>query len=190
MPVRAHPKPEVSPPRSKGGGAVLAWRFPRTGYGRAIDGVLAGLRPRIRAAEREWAAAPWLLSELLRHTPARRELLVRNSRRFRNLALCGLLLESSRQDGSAAPRGGERLAALALALVESLDADWYGDWALADARARCWMSIGNARRIAADLRGAEEALRKAEAHLRRGTGDRLDRDQLLAYKAALRRARQ
>ena len=180
---RIHPEPAEPPPETAGGGRILSWRMPGTEYGKAVDGVLAEIRPRIWAAEREWAEAPCLLSELLRHTPARREMLVRNSRRFRNLALCGLLLERSHQGIAAAPVQGERLAVLALALVESLDANWYGHWSLADARARCWMLIGNARRMAADKLGAEEAFRRSEVYLRQGTGGREERDQLVAYRA-------
>ncbi len=183
MSIRIHPKP-VFP--SEG---VLAWRAPETEYGRTIDGVLAAIRPQMQAAEREWAEAPFLLSELLQQTPAHREMLVRNSRRFRNLALCGLLLERGHGISVASPRRGERLARLSLTLIGSLDAEWYGDWALADARAQCWMLIGNARRLAADLRGAEDALRTAEAYLHQGTGDRWDRARLLAYRTVLRRAR-
>ncbi len=52
----------------------------------------------------------------------------------------------TRLPGSAGdPREGERLAMLALALVESLDPSWYGEQVLADARGRCWMIAGNAR---------------------------------------------
>jgi hypothetical protein len=182
--MQLHPKHAVSSPEPEAGGRILAWRPPKTDYGRMIDGVLADIRPQIRAAEREWAEAPFLLAELLRHPLARRELLVRNSRRFHNLALCGLLLARSHQESAEAPWHGERLAALALQLVGSLDAEWYGDWALSDARARCWMLIGHARRIASDLRGAEEAFRTAETHLRRGTGDREERVRLLAYRTA------
>src|SRR6476469_644838 len=59
---------------------------------------------------------------------------------------------------------------------------------LADARARCWMVIGNARRMAADLEGAQEAFGTASALLREGTGDPLEKAQLMTYKACLRRA--
>jgi|SRR6185295_688812 len=169
---------------------VLVWHAPETDYGRTIDSVMAAIRPQIQAAEREAAVAPALLSELMRRTPAHREMLARNSRRFRNLALCGLLLERGHRGIAAAPCRGERLARLALTLIDSLDAEWYGHWALADARAQGWMLIGNARRLAADLRGAEKAFRTAEMHLRQGTGDRSERDRLLAYRKRLVGVRQ
>jgi hypothetical protein len=176
---RTHPKPES--------GGLLFWRPSEMAAGRAVDRVLAAILPHIRAAARERDEAPVLLSELLRHPPQRRELLVRNSQRFRNLPLSGLLLQRSRRDSADDPREGERLALLALALVESLDPSWYGERVLADARGRCWMSAGKARGIAADLRGAEQAFRQAEADLGRGTGDLLEQAQLRTCKACLRR---
>jgi tetratricopeptide (TPR) repeat protein len=75
-----------------------------------------------------------------------------------------------------------------LALADRLDPEWYGPRVLEDVRARSFMLIGNARRVASDLWGAEEAFRTAEAHLRQGTGDRLERARLLCFKACLRRA--
>src|SRR4051794_7434323 len=60
------------------------------GYDRALDRVLASFRPRFEAVARELAAARELLEDLLLCSPERRELLVRNSRRFHNFHLCGL----------------------------------------------------------------------------------------------------
>ena len=167
---------------------LLPWPAAATEHGRAVDLVLAGLRPRLQAAVRESAEAPLLLSELLEHRPERRELLVRNSERFRNLPLCRMLLQRGYRDTFDAPRQGERLATLALEMVDTLDAAWYGERLLDDARARCWMVIANARRVACDLQGAEEAFQTAVSLLERGTGDPLEKAQLLFYKACLRRA--
>lgn len=168
-------------------GRLLPWRPSAGEAGRTVDLVLAGFRQRIQVAVRERDEAPSLLSELLRHRPERREMLVRNSQRFRNLPLCRLLLQRGYGETFDAPRQGERLAALALGLVDSLDPAWYGEPLLADARGRCWMIIANARRVASDLQGAEEAFQTAEAQLLAGTGDPLEKAQLLTYKACLRR---
>lgn len=168
-----------------GGARVLSWRPSESDYERTVDAVLASLRPRFASAICEQNEAPALLSELLRHTPERRMILIRNSRRFRNLALCVLLLEASRQEGYKDPMEGERLADLVLVLAHRLDPEWYGARVLEDVRARCFMLIGNARRVASDLWGAEEAFRTAETHLRQGTGDRLERARLLFLKACL-----
>jgi hypothetical protein len=174
------------PPRERGG--LLSWRPSTRAVGRAIDGVLSGFRSRIQAAAREQAEAPVLLAALLGQRPERREILVRNSRRFRSLALCGLLVERGHEASVDAPEEAERLALLALALADGLDAGWYTPRVLADTRGRCWMVIGNARRVAADLAGAEEAFRRAAAALRQGTGDPMERAQLLVCRAFLRQA--
>jgi tetratricopeptide (TPR) repeat protein len=176
------------PARGSAGSNVLSWPVAATEHGRAVDLVLASLRPRLMAAVREQAAAPVLLSELLEHRPERRELLVRNSERFQNLPLCRLLLQRGYRDTFNIPQEGERLARLALGMVGQLDSAWYGERMLADARARCWMVIGNARRVASDLEGAGEAFGTASAILREGTGDPVEKAQLLTYKACLRRA--
>jgi hypothetical protein len=174
--------------RQDGAARILAWRPSGAEYDPAIDRILAGLRPRLLAAAREKADAPALLSDLLRHAPGRREVLVRNSRRFENLALSGLLLETSARECADTPDRSEPLAGLALHLIGALDPARYGDRVLADARARCWLQIADARRRVDDLRGAAGAVRTAQDLLRRGTGDRLARARLLACRAGLRMA--
>ena len=158
------------------------------GYDRALDRVLASFRPRFGAVVRELAAARELLEDLLRHSPDRRELLVRNSRRFHNFQLCGLLLERSQQAVHYDPRQGERLARLALILVDELDEKAHGEPLLEDARARCWRGIGNSLRVAGELREADAAFQMARAHLRQGTGDWVEKAEWLTHKACLRRA--
>jgi tetratricopeptide (TPR) repeat protein len=158
------------------------------GYDRALDRVLASFGPRFEAVAREVATARELLEDLLRHSPEQRELLVRNSQRFRNFQLCGLLLERSQQAAHYDPCQGERLASLALILVDELDEGVYGELLLEDARARCWRGIGNSLRVAGELREADEAFRMARAHLSHGTGDWLEKAECLTQEACLRRA--
>lgn len=189
LPAYRTPSPDsVRTEPAAGGARVLPWRLFESDYDRTFDAVLARFRPRFASAAREQAEAPALLAELLRHTPERRMVLVRNSSRFRSLALCALLLETSRQEGYKDPMEGERLADLVLVLAHRLDPEWYGIRVLEDVRGRCYMLVGNARRVASDLWGAEQAFRTAEAHLRKGTGDRLERARLLFLKACLCRA--
>lgn len=157
------------------------------GYDRILDKVLRSLEPRIRQANRERAEAPVLMAELQRHTPGRRELLVRNARRFRSFSLCLLLLDRCREVSPDDPRSGETWALLALHLADFLDPQVYGVGLIEDIRGRSWSFAANTRRIAGDLLGAERAFARAEEHLRRGTRDRLERAQTLVLKATLRR---
>jgi tetratricopeptide (TPR) repeat protein len=181
-------KLEAREPAARGEGKILPWRPSEATVSRAVEGVLEGFRSRAQAVARERAEASALLAELLEHPAERQQILARNSRRFRSLALCGLLLQRSHEVSVDDPAQGERLATLALWLADQLDEGWYGERVLADTCGRCWMLIGNARRIAADLPGAEEALLQAEDDLDRGTGDLTEKAQLLVYKAFLRQA--
>lgn len=175
-------------PAGAPGRGSLPWRRPPgPDYGAAIEGVLRAFEPRVRAVARERAAAPALASELLRHPPGRRLLLVRNSARFRSLVLCGLLLRAGRDESGRAAPDGEQSALLALEALDLLDVAVYGEGVIEDFRARAWGLIGEARRLAGDLAGARAALARALHRLRRGTGDLLERAQLLDQVAALRR---
>jgi tetratricopeptide (TPR) repeat protein len=158
-----------------------------SGYDQALDRVLRDLEPHIRLANRERAEAPTLLAELQRHTPGRREMLVRNARRFRSFSLCLLLLDRCREVSPDDPRSGEAWALLALCLTDFLDPRVYGAGLIEDIRGRSWSFLANTRRISGDLLGAERAFLRAEEHLRRGTRDRLERAQTLVLKATLRR---
>lgn len=177
----------VRTPVSSGSPEPPEWP-PEPGYPHAVAGVLAAFRPRFQAAQRETEAAPGLLADLLQYTPERREMLARNSRRFRSLALCGLVLDHGSCEAGDAPGESGRLATLCLVLVDALDAEWYGERVLEDTRSRCWSLLSDCRGASGDLQGAEEALWTAESHLQRGTHDPLERAYWLACKARLRRA--
>jgi hypothetical protein len=167
---------------------ILPWRCPELGYGVVLDAVLARLRPRIRHAAAEQREAPRLIAELLHLPQLRRELLARNSDRYRNYFLSSLLLEVSDGVAETDCRQAEDLARCALLILDRLDQDWYGASNLEDARSRAWRRIANARRAGGDFAGAEMAFARAELHLRAGSGDPLERAQLLAVKAKLRQA--
>jgi tetratricopeptide (TPR) repeat protein len=173
----------------EGEGAAAVWPFSAVGlqYDRVLDRVLHHLAPHIRMADRERSEAPALFAELQRHAPGRRELLVRNARRFRSFSLCLLLLDRSREVSRDDPRGGEEWALLGLHLTDFLEPRVYGVRLIEDLRGRSWSVLANTRRISGDLPGAERAFARAEEHLRRGTRDRLERAQLLVLKAVLRR---
>jgi len=179
---RAAPAPACA------GRDLLRWRRPPVAdYSAAIDSVLSAFEPRVHAVARERAAAPGLLAELLRHPPARRTLLVRNSARFRSLVLCELLLRAAREESGPAAEDRERSARLALDALSRLDAEVYGEGVIEDFRARAWGIVGEARRLAGDLDGAGAALVEALRRLRRGTGDLFERAQVLDQVSALRR---
>ena len=147
--------------------------------------LLAVLERARSALDRERAEAPALCAELLA-LPAETALeSIRQEARFQTWGLCELLLARSAGAGETGEAG--RLASLALAGAERLDPSRHAAAVVADLKARAWAALGEARRRAADLAGAEEALRAAAACLSHGTGDLLVEARLLEFEAAVRR---
>ncbi|HVR95264.1 MAG TPA: tetratricopeptide repeat protein [Thermoanaerobaculia bacterium] len=188
---RSRGRSEPAAPRPAGRrkpGQLLLWKRSEDSYGLVVDRVLGRLRERLSDAAREQEAAPALLAELARHPAARRSMLSRNSARFHTLPFVHATLCASREATGKSAQQSQEWAELALELSDLLDPERYGVRVIEDARARSWAAIANARRIAGDLLAAERAFQAADAHLRQGTRDPLERAHVLAYKASLRRA--
>ncbi|MFN7962386.1 MAG: hypothetical protein U0002_14055 [Thermoanaerobaculia bacterium] len=139
--------------------------------------------------ERERLEAPELVRELVQAPEAEQRRLLAEDPRLRTWGVCDLLINESYQAVFDDPATAEALAELALSLAERLDPGHYGGPFLADVQALAWAYLANARRVSTDLRGAAEALRRAEALLEAGVGDPLCRAQVLSFKASLLRAR-
>jgi len=100
------------------------------------------------------------LDRLLSVEPGRQRLLVEGTTEYRSFALCELVCERSVE---AAPRSGARALALAeLALFVAERAEESEAWR-ACIQGYAWAFVGNARRVAEDLAGAEEAFRRSRA---------------------------
>ncbi|HJX29669.1 MAG TPA: hypothetical protein VJ885_17335 [Thermoanaerobaculia bacterium] len=136
-------------------------------------------------ARLERAAAPALASELLRVPAAVREEALRSDSRFHTLALCDHLLGQSFEQGFHDPAWAIELAQTVVRLADLLEPDTYGRTVVQDVRARAWGHLGNARRVASDLAGADQALTIAESFLVEGSGDPLEEARLLDFKASL-----
>jgi tetratricopeptide (TPR) repeat protein len=167
---------------------VLPWRREiETGYGAAIAAAEQCFLIRAQALAAERAAAPARLAELLTHSAEQRLLLIRNHPGFQTWGLLERLIETARETTFQKPAAGEEIGRLALQLADLLDAGYYGTERIQDLRARLWGYVGNARRVTADLREAEEAFQTAFELLRTGTGDPLERALLIDLHASLRR---
>jgi tetratricopeptide (TPR) repeat protein len=129
--------------------------------------------------------APSLYSELLQHPVNRHILLVRNCPRFHTWGFCEHLLHRSRKESYEDPTFGEKLALLAVEVLDHLDLAQYGAEPLEDLRARAWAYVANSRRVQEDFQGAEEAFNFAFSFLRLGTGEPMERALLLDLKASL-----
>lgn len=168
---------------------VLTWpSLAEADYGRAIDVAERRCLVHARSLAAERADALARLAELMEQLPERREMLMRNHRRFQTWGLLERLIEHAREQCFVDPVAAESSAQEALQLADVLDADHYGAERIKDLRARAWGFVGNARRIRFDLDGAKAAFDIAFAHLRQGSGDILERACLTEYLASLLRA--
>jgi tetratricopeptide (TPR) repeat protein len=149
------------------------------------DRLFTRLGSRLSGAAAERGAAPALLAELLERPWEEQSVLLRLDRRLRTVAVCELLIEKSFEEGFRHPARAIELAERGLLLAELLDAERYGHSVVQDLQARAWAYLGNARRIAFDLAGAEAALARAERLVEEGSADPLEEARVLDLRASL-----
>lgn len=159
----------------------------------AVDRVLARVRQAHADLETERAGARRLFAELDSGSHGQRLLQVQariqEDPRLNTRGFCDVLLQESQERRSGEPRQAEELARLAVeASLRIAPAESQPQPLLEDLRSRAWGAVADARCIAADFQGAEEALRQAEAHRVRGTGEPLEKARLLDVEAGLRGA--
>jgi tetratricopeptide (TPR) repeat protein len=167
-------------------GGVVRWRGHLFGYEAAFDRAARQASERLSRLFEEVDGAAGLAAELLAEPEHRRRLLIRSETRFQALKLSELLEERSREAWFTDPARAVELAQLAVAIAIRLNPDHYGARIVEDARAQAWAYLGNAYRIASDLRRAEQALRTAREHHRRGDEDAFTEAQILSFTASLR----
>jgi tetratricopeptide (TPR) repeat protein len=151
----------------------------------AWDRIFAKLEQRLTLIASERTAAPRLLDELLQRPAAERGAAVHAGRRFQSLALCDLLLDESCDAGSHDSSEAIALAELGILVADHLDTRYYGSAVVHDMKSRAWAYLGNARRLASDFAGAEQALRFAESLAEDGSADPLEEARLLDLEALL-----
>jgi tetratricopeptide (TPR) repeat protein len=167
-------------------GRVLGWSF--HAYDKALERSLPDVDAHSRVLARERAQAPALFVELMGYPVAQRNLLLVGDPRFRTWGLFQLLIERSHEMAGQDSGYAEEMGLLALRLSDTLDPIVYDPDLIEDLRGRSWAHIGNARRVRSDHQGAEEAFERADACLRRGSQDAVERAIFLDLKASLRRA--
>lgn len=134
--------------------------------------------------ERRLGAEIW--AEVLRPLDAGGRLLaVRNEPGFCCWGLHERVLQEAAQVVRKAPVEAVDLAHLALVIAEALDERAYGEERIQDCRAAAWSALGNAKRLAGDFFGAQDALDAAEEALGRGTGDPLEKANAISIRASL-----
>lgn len=167
---------------------ILQWSPRQVDYAQILTRCARQYDRRRLLFDRERAEARALLAELAAHPAERQRVIVENHERFQTWGLLDLLVVRGMEESARNPGQGEELAALGLHLAPHLSHPAYGAELIADLEARAWAAIGNARRVRADLAGAEAAFEKAFRRLEEGTGDLFERAILFDCKASLLRA--
>lgn len=157
----------------------------RFDYGQVVDRVVGRVRHASDALEADRRAARHQVAELEALPRPRRRARLEGDPRFHTWACGELLIWRSEELGD--PAEAESLAGLALLAAGRLAPADFPPGLVEELRARAWLALGEARRLAADLPAAEEALRLARTHLLRGSGDRIERARHLEREALLRR---
>lgn len=156
----------------------------------AYRGLQAWLRVELERALRPdngpWEESRTLLSELRAQPPDLLRALLEDDPRYQSLALAQRALAESRAASPEDSGDSTALARLALEILAILPPAHYGERTLEDLRARAWSCLGEARRLAGDLNGAEAAFQEAARRLA-GTLDPGEEARSLALLMALRR---
>jgi tetratricopeptide (TPR) repeat protein len=157
-------------------------------YDRTMNRVVSRVRTAQAGLETERSEARRLMGELDAQPRDRWRAVVQADARFHTWGFCELLLDRARGARDLGEAG--LCAGLTVSLAGRIDTSVHPDVLVQELTARAWTALADVWREAGDLRSAEENLRRAEAHLLRGTGDRLERARLLERKAALRTAQE
>ncbi|MEO6191629.1 MAG: hypothetical protein ABIS20_01350 [Thermoanaerobaculia bacterium] len=136
------------------------------------------------AAERSEAFE--LMRELLTQPFERQWESVTDASRQPTWAFCDLLLDTAREWGFQEPGRALELSRLGVEVAQRLDGAAYGESRVHDLVARAWAGLGNAQRIRSDFPAAEKSFARAERLLKNGTGDPVEKAQVLLLKASLR----
>jgi len=156
-------------------------------YGAPLLRAAAGIRQLGANLLQDRIRSEGTVEELLALPQARRRVAVCEDPRLQTLSLCEDLLDLSWDAGFDRPAEAVELAELAVSVAAELGSGSLPARLLNDYKARSWATLGNARRISSDLRGAEQAFELAESFIERGTGDPLEEGRLCELEASLSR---
>lgn len=155
--------------------------------GEAGERVMRLSEARFRVVNGERGIAPLLLAELEPRSPAARRDVIHAGQRYRLFGLAEHLCEESRKAGLRDPVRALELAELAVEVSETLDARiYYSEALVAEQLGLAHASVGNALRIAGDLRRAERAFQESLLLLRKGVSVAPTRYEVLSLLGSLR----
>jgi tetratricopeptide (TPR) repeat protein len=166
---------------------AAAARAGRLAYETALAEYLREARAAQAREDRDQAARLW--ARLQERSCSARIALVEDDPKFQSWALAEKLCAESERAAAGAPQGAVELAELALRVAKRAAGD--GAWRSLLA-GYCWAFLGNARRVADKLPGAEEAFRLAWTLWKEGSAadiGLLDGSRLFDLEASLLRDR-
>ena len=158
---------------------------PAQSYDEVFERIERKVSERLESFTKERETARHLYIELLDQEAVQGLTQVHSTRRYASLALCELLLQTTRDLTLDDPAKARRATELAVRVSEQLDLELYGAPVVQDLRAIAWAYLADTGRVQADLRLSEKALETAELLLEAGTGDPLAQAELLGIKASL-----
>ncbi len=161
-------------------------------YSDAIDRVLERTRGELGRREHDFQEerrdAEERVSALLDLPAEDRLARIEREPKLRTWGACERLVEVAGRQILEDREEAVRISELAVQVARRLEPERYGNGRVHDLQARSWATLGNARRLAGDVQGAERAFGTAEGHLSRGSGDPSEEARLLEYKSSLRRS--
>lgn len=132
--------------------------------------------------ERLVAAGQW--ASLQKHPQARRLAIIAADPAMHTWGLYDRLLDAAREIAPASPEQGIEIALLALAVADELNPQRYEEARIVDFKAAATAVLGNCKRIAEDFGGSRTDLERALAMLQDGTGDPLERANVLSLQGS------
>ncbi len=139
------------------------------------------IRARIQS-ERLRAAGQW--ASLQKHPRAKQLALIDSDSKMHTWGLYDTILEAARQTAATRPDQAIETADLAFAVAAGLDPQVYGEALVTDFKAGALAVRGNCRRVAQDFEGSRRDLEAALDLFEQGTGDILERANVLSLQGS------
>jgi hypothetical protein len=133
--------------------------------------------------ERIYAQRLW--PDLEKQPPELRLFMVKHLPEFRTWGIYSIALQRVKEISRNDPLQAVDFAHLAVTIAETLDVEFYGEERRSDFVGAAYTTVGNSKRLASDFNGAASALVEAEKWLEKGSGDLLERANLISIRSSL-----
>lgn len=156
-------------------------------YSGAVISAVDKLASEFSSMKQHRETVPAQVAKLLSLSSSHRRLIIANDSRFHSWALTEGVVAASRAIGIEDPEEGADLAEVAVELAAHLPVEGFRGKLCRDLEASAWASLGNSLRVQTDFAAAARAFERAKDCLAKGSGDPLDKAQLLDLESSLLR---